>query len=218
MTLDRDEVQRRMPAVALIDDDRLRRLTVDHIAEFPEYFWRAPATSSDRYHNRYARDDRGLWIHVLMSATALERVVDSPVEQGDLSDREADMARAAVLLHDGQKYGTSWRPGQSAASDHDLLMAATIRQGQLPEPVAAAVASHMGPWYDGPEPETPLQRLVHQADMMASARHVEPAVYDAPEELVAVHPDLPRCGFDDAAPVRGSQQQPLAEFGGGDEG
>lgn len=215
MTLDRAEAERRMPAVQLIDDVDLRAKVLDEVARFPGYFWTAPATSSEQYHNRFARGERGLWTHVLMVATALERTVDSHVEQGRLDETEADHARAAVLLHDGRKYGDRYRPGDSADKDHDIQMWDVLRSRGFPEAIADAVAAHMGPWYAGPEPSTPLEQVVHQADMTASARHVTPAVYDAPTELVDVHPDLPRCSPDAAAPRREQRQQPLDEFGGG---
>jgi hypothetical protein len=209
------EARRRMPAVELIDDVDLREQTIGEIARFPGYFWRAPATSSGQYHNRFARGERGLWIHVLMASTALERVVDSHVAQGRLSDREANYARAAALLHDGRKYGDHWRPGEGADKDHDLQMHHVLKRRDFPAPVADAVATHMGPWYDGPEPSTPLQRVVHEADMVASARHVTPAVYHAPDELVKAAPDLPRCRPGDDAPRTSGDQAGLGDYGGG---
>lgn len=209
------EARRRMPAVELIDDVDLREQTIAEVARFPDYFWTAPATSSDQYHNQFARGERGLWIHVCMAATAVERIVDSHVEQGRLSDREADYARAAVVLHDGRKFGDRWRPGQSADKDHDLQMYRVLQSRGFPEPACDAVASHMGPWYDGPEPSTPLQHVVHEADMVASARHVTPAVYHAPDELVEAAPDLPRCRPTDAEPRSGADQSSLGAYGGG---
>lgn len=186
--LDRAEALRRMPAAALIEDTQLRMDVLDTVGEIPDYFWEAPATSSSEYHNKFARGEHGLWIHVLMTATALEGVVDSYVEQGRLEESEVDFARAAVLLHDGWKYGDSWDPGDGAASDHDLRAAAELRERGFPEPVVDAVAAHMGPWYDGPEPSTALEQVVHQADMMGSRRHVTPVVYRAPDEFVETYP------------------------------
>lgn len=192
-----------MPAAALIEDTELRMAVLDTICELPAYFWEAPATSSSEYHNRFARGECGLWIHVLMCATALEGVADSYVEQGRVTEEEVDYARAAVLLHDGWKYGESWEEGDGAASDHDLQASAELRERGFPDSVVDAVAAHMGPWYDGPSPESPLDQLVHQADMMGSRRHVTPAVYRAPDELLDTYPDLPRCDWEESDPVRG---------------
>jgi hypothetical protein len=64
-------------------------------------------------------------------------------------------------------------------------MARVIREeSDLPEAVAEAVQSHMGPWYDGPEPSGGLGRIVHDADMVASTSTISPAVpAPVPEEL-----------------------------------
>lgn len=198
-----DEAIRRMPAVELIEDTQLRMRTIEQIRRLPGYFWHAPATSSSSYHNRFGRGECGLWIHVLMGATALERCIDSYVAQGIVEDHGADYARAAILLHDGRKYGDEWRQGQPADKDHDLQMAQVLEDAGFPQEVVGAVAAHMGAWYEGPSPSTPLEQAVHQADMIASARHVTPAVYDPPPQLVAKYPDLPRCSPDDDAPQMG---------------
>jgi len=66
-------------------------------------------------------------------------------------------------------------------------MATVIQQeSDLPERVARAVASHMGPWYSGPEPdlESPLEDLLHTADMIASTANITPKVpTPVPKEL-----------------------------------
>lgn len=194
-----------MPAVELIQNSDLRNQTIALIRDFPDYFWEAPATSSSSFHNQFARGKYGLWIHVLMAATALDRVIDSYVEQEKLTPLDADYARSAVLLHDGRKYGKSWTEGDTAEQDHDMLMWAKLCNSEIPYQVADAVATHMGPWYDGPAPVNTLQQVVHQADMMASARHITPAVYNAPQELLEEHSNLPHCAPDDNEPQRANQ-------------
>jgi|APHM01.1.fsa_nt_gi HD domain. len=209
------DAHQRVPALALVDDPDLRQAAADEVAQLPDYFWSAPATSSDEYHNQFARGEHGLWIHTLMVATALERTIDSYVDRGAFDEYDADCARVAAILHDGRKYGDRWRPGKSAAGDHDLQMADYIRDyTELPETVAGCVAAHMGPWYAGPPPKDAVERAVHTADLTGSARHVTPAVYDPPARLVDAHPDLPRCHSDADAPRREGRQLSL---GGGGE-
>lgn len=104
------EARRRAPTVALIDDE-LRERVVETIPELPAYFWEAPAMSSEEYHNRFAHGGRGLWTHVLMCVTVVESLKDSYVERGCLNDQYVDHARAAILLHDGWKYGDEWTAG-----------------------------------------------------------------------------------------------------------
>lgn len=162
-----DEVRRRVPVVDQIDDYDIRTATIDLTSRAPAYFWAVPASTSDHHHPA-CRQAHGLWAHTLMGTTALLHLADSYVGQGRLEPAGVDYALAASVLHDQRKNGPHGsRP--PSASDHDLRMARVIdEESALPSVVAEAVASHMGPWYDGPEPETPVERLVHDADMMAS--------------------------------------------------
>lgn len=180
--LEAAEVVRRLPAVDLIEDEAVRAETVALSAAAPEYFWTVPASASG-YHHPICRNERGLWAHTLMVATAVERLVDSYEARFDVTP---DHARAAALLHDQRKNGPPESPAEKSVSDHDLRMEQVVREeSSLPDPVADAVATHMGPWYDGPEPTSPLSELVHNADMLASTPNATLAVPGpVPEELV----------------------------------
>jgi putative nucleotidyltransferase with HDIG domain len=172
--LDSGEVLRRLPAVNAIVDDDIREAVIDLSAEAPAYFWRAPAANPlSEYHHPICRETHGLWAHTLMVAAVVAELAESHVEQGRLSITDRDHALAAAILHDQRKKGPHGTFEDSSVSDHDLQMAAVVREhDDLPKPVADAVAAHMGPWYDGPEPETPVEQLVHDADMVASTKNI----------------------------------------------
>jgi putative nucleotidyltransferase with HDIG domain len=181
--LDADEVYRRMPALNLIDDVDLREQTAELTASAPRYYWTVPASTSG-FHNPLCRGARGLWAHTLMVSTVLERLADSYVEQGLLTWGDIDMARSAAILHDQRKNGDPESPANSSVSDHDLQMAQVASLQGLPSGVVEAIRSHMGAWYDGPEPSSPLEDLVHNADMVASTATITPkAPAPLPEEL-----------------------------------
>lgn len=170
------EVYRRVPTLRLIDDEQVREETAQLTAQAPRYFWEVPASTSG-YHHPACRGQHGLWVHTLMLSTVIDRLGDSVVGLGELEQREVDLAHAAAILHDQRKNGDPEQPADGSVADHELLMAQVIReQAELPAAVAEAVETHMGPWYDGPEPETPLQRLVHTADMVASTETITPGV------------------------------------------
>lgn len=159
--LSRAEVKRRVPTLKLIDDAELRNDVLGLTRFAPAYFWtRAGSTSG--YHNAH---EHGLWAHTLKLSTVIERLADSYVQQGLIQQVDVDRAHAAAILHDQRKEG---RDGGETAYDHDLQMGTGVRQHLDDELVARCVESHMGPWYDGPEPQTPLEQLVHIADMIAS--------------------------------------------------
>lgn len=193
MPVERATVEVQLPPVTLIDDQDVHDEVVQlALARTPDYFWTAPAASSYQHHNPYCCGERGLWIHTLMVATAYERLVDTYVEQGRITEYEADLGRAAVLLHDLRKYGAVHEDGERAAKNHDLQAAQLVREDSgLDSRVADAIASHMGPWYEGPEPETALEHLVHQADMMASTKNATFGVLRKPDEIQQLYPSLP---------------------------
>lgn len=182
--LDRKETRRRMPALDLIENNRIRNATMLLTSQAPPYFWVAPASQSD-YHNPVCRETCGLWAHTLMVIPVIERLADSYVDLGKLTRADIDLARSAAILHDQRKAGEYARPYESSTSDHDKEMASVVAsQPGLPDRVAGAVEAHMGPWYDGDPPANPLEDLVHTADMVASTQMITPGVPGpVPEEL-----------------------------------
>lgn len=181
------ETVRRLPTLRLIRDDVVRRETAWVAARAPRYFWSVPASTSS-YHHPLCRLERGLWLHTLMLSTVVERLGASRLEMGELSGGDLDRAHAASVLHDMRKNGPPGDPAESSVSDHEERMARVVlEESVLDESVAVAVGSHMGPWYDGPEPETALARLVHDADMVASTETISPGVQGpVPEEFAGL--------------------------------
>lgn len=177
LPLTEDETIRRMPAVDLLPDE-LRTPVIEITRRAPDYFWEVRATSSQHvdYHHPICRRNRGLWAHTLMQFGPLLRLAESQIAMDRITEQERDYAIAACILHDQRKRGEHGNPEEFATSDHDLHMAEVVESCGLPEPISDAIASHMGPseWgYDGPEPETPLEFLVHNADMMASTPNAD---------------------------------------------
>ena len=173
------EVERRLPTLALIADDELRADTRSLSRFAPAYFW-TRAGSTAGYHNAH---EHGLWAHTLKLSTVIERLADSYVERGLIRESDIDRAHAAAILHDQRKAGPAGGDDQTE-SDHGLQMATGVRQHVGDEVVARCVASHMGPWYDGPEPTSHVAELVHIADMMASDDNAILAIQEPlPDEL-----------------------------------
>jgi hypothetical protein len=189
-----EEIERRLPEVTLIEDPELREQTISALGRgVPDYFWEVPATGSGKYHNIYSRRKYGLWVHVKMVFTVYERIVRSEIEQGNITKQEADMGRAAILLHDMLKYGHAYESGDSTVPNHDKLAGHWLaHNSELPQPVIDAVKAHNGPWYDGPEPSSKLDQLVHHCDMVASTKNVTCGLYEPAQEITSKYPDIPR--------------------------
>jgi hypothetical protein len=173
------ETRRRMPSLALIDDDDIRAETRRLTQYAPAYFWTRPGSTAG-YHNAH---EHGLWAHTLKLSTVIERLADSFAERGLLrAPLDVDRAHAIAVLHDQRKAGED---GDETQSDHDWWMGGVVRQeSELGEAVARGIEEHMGAWGDGPDPSSTLAELVHVADMVASDDNVEIALpAPVPEEL-----------------------------------
>lgn len=208
-----DEVIRRFPEVQRISDNEIRALTIDALRYTPDYFWTVPASTSGKYHNPLARGKHGLWIHTKMAFTVMEGLAESWVAQGIVTERDADMARSAMLVHDQYKQGlpADRDPNNPdhchTDGDHDVLAAEWFAEyTDLPDAVIHAVAAHNGPseatgpdsygWGEGPAPyehddETArnVAQLVHSCDMMGSRATVTPDVWEPADELVEEYGD-----------------------------
>jgi len=187
----------RLKEYELIHDDEIRQITKQAIEKFPDYFWESPATSSDRYHHPKCRYERGLWIHTKMVCTAYLRMISSFTNRSVLTTHEADCGLAACILHDSWKGGKHGTADGSAVSNHDLIAAQFVRdETDLPELVASVIETHMGPWYDGPEPGETLEEVVHMADMSASTENTTHGVYKPHSKITDVYPDIKQAQFD----------------------
>lgn len=173
------EVRRRLPAVQYISSDELESEVIRLSKYAPPYFWIRPGSVSG-YHNEHKH---GLWAHSLKLSPVIDRLGDSWVKQGHIRDGDIELAHCAAILHDQLKEGQT---GGETRSDHDLQMAQRVReQSDLPDPVARAIESHMGSWYDGPKPRPgSIDDLVHTADMLASTDALPiPIPNPVPDEL-----------------------------------
>lgn len=182
----------------LIKDDEIRAEVRKALHKFPDYFWEIPAATTYNHHNPYACDKLGLWIHTKMVCTDYLNRVPSKVARGILTEREADMGLAACILHDSWKAGKPPVKGSTGATrDHDIIAGRFVEQEtDLPQEVADAVKSHMGPWYDGPEPVTNLEEIVHMADMGGSSKNSTPGLYSPHSKITDMYPSIPRANFD----------------------
>jgi len=102
-----------------------------------------------------------------------------------LSSDEIDLAIASAILHDGWKKGdgtTKW-----TTTDHPLYAVKALKSDEiaskiLPDEqfaiVCGCIASHMGQHWSPdvaflPKPATKLEKLVHNADYLASRKNLE---------------------------------------------
>jgi len=162
-----------------------------------------PASSSGNHHPIDTTGIHGLWLHVRRTFVIYQRLQRSFLEQNLIDRWEANCGRAAILLHDIFKYGrlSEWQeqriisclkqnrclPDRDFAhtvSDHDVLAAEYLeKHTDLPDAVIECIDSHNGPWFEGSSPDSPLEQLHHEADMIASEPGVFVQLDTVPAEL-----------------------------------
>ncbi|MDY2881999.1 MAG: hypothetical protein SOT71_05040, partial [Romboutsia timonensis] len=70
----------------------------------PDYFYKVPASSSGKYHPKYALGDGGLVRHTVAAVRIANELFNNHTIQ-NFTDEEKDIIRVALLIHDGVKQG-----------------------------------------------------------------------------------------------------------------
>jgi len=165
-----------------IFDDRVLYI-VNHILRIaPLYFYIIPASTTGKYHSKQDLGIQGLVRHTRSDVRVLLEVCKNEAF-GIWTDYEIDVAIAALILHDCVKCGFD-------GSDHTVHTHPILVKGLCPDfgddecnkiwdDITSLIASHSGQWtkdkynpeaQELPRPQTPLQKLVHQCDYIASRK------------------------------------------------
>lgn len=158
------------------------------IHTIPNYFWDVGASSTGKYHPKYALGDLGLARHTCAVVRFLNHIFSIDCYRNDFTARERDLLRVAGLMHDSRKSGSDadFMKNKYTRFQHPILAADVVRKqkGLLPEEEIALVAdtieAHMGQWNKDwrsgtvlPLPKTKYQKILHLADYLASRKDIE---------------------------------------------
>lgn len=169
----------------MIEDDHIREVTKKIIAELPEYFFTTAASSTGKYHPKYALGDGGLVRHTKAAVKICNDLLALEYNQSKFAPEERDMMIAALILHDGMKHGLNG--SKYTVADHPVVMAEYIRQNHMADfteiqllIITDVISSHMGQWNTDyktgeqimPKPTTEMQYFVHMCDYLASRKYL----------------------------------------------
>lgn len=189
--------------LGLIKDDHIRDATKKVVCELPDYFFTTAASSTGKYHPKYALGDGGLVRHTKAAVKICSDLLSLDFNQNKFSPEERDLIIAALILHDGMKHGLNG--GQYTVADHPVVMADYIRENHSADfneiqlrIITDIISSHMGQWNTDyktgeeimPKPTTELQYFVHMCDYLASRKYLvvefedyyEPSNYEKSDE------------------------------------
>ena len=161
-----------------IKDDSKKKDLEYLINLLPDYFFIVPASSTGKYHPRYAGTKNGLVKH---TKAAVRIAYDLFETVNNFSDNDKDLIIMALVLHDGLKKGIVEE--KYTRHDHPLLVSKLIMENANNlkmgiddlRKMCMLIESHMGKWntckYSDvilPLPNTEMQRFVHRCDFLAS--------------------------------------------------
>ena len=165
-----------------VKDESKRRDLEYLINLLPDYFFTIPASSTGKYHPKFASTVSGLVKH---TKVAVRIAVDLFETVNYLTDNDKDLIVMALILHDGLKKGIEEE--EYVRFDHPLLVSKMIMENAKKlkmdiddvRKMCSLIESHMGKWNTNkyskvelPVPTTEIQRFVHRCDYLASRNYL----------------------------------------------
>ena len=166
-----------------IKDEKIRNSLILILEELPDYWFSVPASSTGKYHPKYALGEGGLLRHSKAAMKIGFELLENPTIGDKYTSHEKDLMLLALLVHDGLKSGNPQE--KYTRFDHPILMANFILDNkdkfELNEEdakfIADIIKTHMSQWieyYNGnvvlEKPKTKYQNFVHMCDFLASKK------------------------------------------------
>lgn len=147
----------------------------------PDYFFEIPASSTGKYHPKFASTKNGLVKHTKVAV----KLAYDLFETVNFTDEDKDLIIMALTLHDGLKKGLVEE--KYTRFDHPLLVSKLIlsHASELNmdtynvRKICSLIESHMGKWNTNkyskielPVPRNELEKYVHRCDYLASRSYL----------------------------------------------
>lgn len=184
--------------IETIETDCLRDFASWALSVLPTYFYEVAASSTGKYHPKYALGNGGLVRHTKAAVIIANELFRNNTVQ-NFTDTEKDCIRVALLVHDGVKHGLNG--SNFTVSTHPLDVIEhitnkysencdTVSEGvettmkEHWELISSCISTHMGEWNTDykskkevlPTPETEMQKFTHLCDYLASRKMIEVAM------------------------------------------
>ena len=168
--------------ISYIEDESKKRDIEYLINLLPEYFFTIPASSTGKYHPKFASTNNGLVKH---TKVAVRIAYDLFKTVNNFSDDDKDLIIMALIMHDGLKKGVEEE--KYTRFDHPLLVSKMIMENANNlemsiddvRKMCVLIESHMGKWNTAkyskvelPVPTSEMQRFVHRCDYLASRNYL----------------------------------------------
>lgn len=171
--------------ISYIKDESYKENIKKLIELLPDYFFEVAASSTGKYHPKYALGDGGLVRHTKAAVRIAHELLENKSVSGNFNEREKDLMIMALIMHDGFKHGL--KKSTYTVFDHPLVVANFIKDNKdkltLNDEdinfIAEVISSHMGEWNTNPYsdvilpiPKNRYQKFVHMCDFLASKKFI----------------------------------------------
>lgn len=186
------KVEKFKTEINYIKDTNLRKDLRKLISLLPEYFFEVPASSTGKYHPKFALGEGGLIRHTKVAVRIAYELLNNNTTGMKFTDRDKDLIIISLVLHDGLKSGVE--KSKYTKFDHPLLVSKFIMENKSKltmdiddiRKVCSNIESHMGEWTIDPytkkevlpRPRTAEQRFVHMCDFLASRKFLDVTFLD----------------------------------------
>lgn len=177
------------PFIDKMHDDSLVEFTKHAFSLLPDYWFLKPASSTGKYHPRFANGVGGLVRHTLYAVNVFDYLYRAFAEDPEIKSllQPYDCGIVAVIFHDAIKYGV--HNGMYTTKDHDRVSANWLRDvwtewtkenpcnQMYLDLIYHGMIHHMGPWSTDGAPTTLFEKLVFIADYVASQKTHEKEIF-----------------------------------------
>lgn len=167
--------------------DKNYKESLENLLEIvPAYFYEVEASSTGKYHPKFALGKGGLVRHTKVAVKIAYEVLNLECMNSLFTNKEKDLLLVALILHDSLKLG--YEKERYTRFDHPILAGKFIEENKEKTHfkdieikfLINAIASHMGQWNTSsysdvilPKPTTKHQIFVHMCDFLASRKFID---------------------------------------------
>ena len=175
------------------ETEEVRLYCEDMIENIPDYIFTIPSSTSGKFHNATQCLTHGHIYHIIMFGVIMNYRLALKCNKEKFNNPvHRDAMRCVPIFHDAVKCG--WNGSTFTVHDHPMLAGIWVREtnvehdidGETKELIARMCERHSGEWTSSkrsrvilPEPETEMEILVHECDVLSSRVDIDmqPSAY-----------------------------------------
>lgn len=169
------------------ETEEVRLYCEDMIEQIPDYIFTMPSSTSGKFHNATQCLPHGQIYHIIMFGAIMNYRLALKCNKEKFGNPvHRDAMRCVPIFHDAVKCG--WSGSTFTVHEHPMLAGAWVREtkvehdidGEIKEMIARMCERHSGEWTSSkrskvvlPEPETEMEILVHECDILSSRSDID---------------------------------------------